>query len=164
MDSKLTFKSHISKMSCLTNFNIHNFREIRPSLTTGAALLFLHTMIFSHFEYCITSWSYASAEALKPIKSLFKRALKALDRKPLTYHYCKILPKYSLLSFENFVSFKTACLTYKILHGLPPPPLEEFIKLNTTRVTRATTRGDYAIPHESNTFAFFLFLFWPIFL
>ena len=120
--------------------------------------MFLHSMILSHIEYCLTSWSYTFDYILKPIESLFKQALKVLDKKPFTYHHCNILQKYKLLSFDNFKRFKTACLIYKSLNDLAPPPLEEnVIQMSTsatsTRVTRATARGDCEVPFRNTTFA-----------
>lgn len=157
IDSTLSFKSHVKKVTNIVKFNLHNFRQIRTSLTEGAALIFLHSMIFSHIDYCLTSWSHTGATILKPIESLFKKALKVLDKKPFSYHHCNILHKYNLLSFDNFKTFKTACLMYKALHGLAPPPLEEYIKQRTTststsRVTRATARGDCEVPRRRTTF------------
>ena len=111
-------------------------------------------MIFSHIDYCLTSWSYTGVSALKPAELLFKKALRVLDRKHLSYHHCTILEKYNLLNFENFQKCKSACLTFKVLHGLAPPPLEEFIRrrASTSRITRATGRGDCEIPFRHTTF------------
>ncbi len=36
------------------------------------------------------------------------------------------------LSSENFKTFKIACLMYKVLHGLAPPPLNNYIKYRAT--------------------------------
>ena len=37
----------------------------------------------------------------------------------------------------NFCKFSSICLIYKVLHGLAPSPLLEFIKYRPTRLTRA---------------------------
>ncbi len=124
MDSTLTFKSHIKKVSNTINFNLQNFKQIRPFLTTGAAKTYLHCMILSHINYCFSNWSFTGITTLKPIEQLYKRALKVLDKKPCSYHLCNILEKYNFFSFDNFKFFKQACVMYKVLHGLCPPPLD----------------------------------------
>lgn len=56
------------------------------------------------------------------MKSLFKKAVKILDKKSISFHHCPILRKYRILSFDHFKRFKLARL-HKILHGIAPPPL-----------------------------------------
>ncbi len=96
-------------------------------------------------------------EFILPLKSLTaQRADGVFNRKPFSFHYCHTLQKHNLPSFENFKMFKFACSIYKILHGLAPPPLGEYIKLKSTdsgrTVTRASTRGDCVILHRCTTF------------
>jgi len=76
---------------------------------------------------------------LKPIKSLFKRTLKTLNKKPMHSHYCRIINQYKILDFDNYQLFLDVCLIFKVLKGLAPPLLQDFIK---TKSSRARTRGD----------------------
>lgn len=59
-----------------------------------------------------------------------------------------------VLSFDNFKNVKYACAVYKVLHGLAPPPLSEYIKLkaNSGTTTRAATRGDCEVPYRRTSF------------
>ncbi len=93
LDPTLTFKAHIKKVSNTIKFNLQNFKQIRPFLTTGAAKAYLHCMILSHVNYCFSSWSFTGVTILTPIEQLFKRALKVLDKKTYSYHHCSILEK-----------------------------------------------------------------------
>lgn len=112
-------------------------------------------MIVSYLTYCLTSWAQASSTTLKSIQILHKQALKILDKKPKSYHHCTILTKHDLLSWDNLIKFSDACLVFKVLHGLAPPPLSEFIKQNTqsSRHTRSVSRGDCAIPYRTSSFS-----------
>ena len=125
-DSNLNFKQHVKKILHIIKFNLSNFKHIRPFLTTESAKAYMHTMIFSHITYCYTTWSHTSETILKPLKSLFKRTLKTMDKKPQHYHYCNILSKYNILDFDSQI-FMDACLIFKVLNGLAPPPLRDFI-------------------------------------
>lgn len=95
LDPTLSFRKHIKKVTNSVKYNLANFRQIRHSLTNKAALMFLHCMIFSHIDYCFTSWSLACTTALKPIDSLYKKALKTLDKKPFSFHICSQFSKFS---------------------------------------------------------------------
>lgn len=94
-------------------------------------------MIFSYITYCYTTWSHTS----EPLKSLFKRTLKIMDKKPQHDHYCNILSKYNILDFDSYQIFMDACLIFKVLNGLAPPPLRDFIGKKTR--DGVNTRGDW---------------------
>ena len=154
LDPTLSFKKHIKLTANRIKFNLQNFKQIRSSMTITSAKMFLHSMIFSHIDYCITTWSLAGNTILKPIEMLFKQSIKILDQKPLSYHQCNILGKYNMLNFGNFIHFKNCCLIYKVFHGLAPPSLSTFIKPRSDRgyCTRASFRGDLEIPLRKTTF------------
>lgn len=90
IDSNLTFRSHIKKLCNNIKFNLPNFRYARSCMSIKAANMFMHSMIFSHITYCLTTWSQASNTSLKPILSLYKQALKVLDKKSIHHHHCDI--------------------------------------------------------------------------
>ena len=154
LDSTLTFKKHVKKVTNTIKFNLQNFKQIRPFLTVSAAKSYLQCMILSHIEYCFTNWSCTGVTTLKPIEQLYKSALKVFDRKPHSYHHCNILQRYRFLSFANFKVFKQVSIIYKTLNGLCPPPLKEFIKRKPDRGlnTRAITRGDCEVPYRVTAF------------
>lgn len=81
LDPNLNFKKHIKKMRKTIKYNLANFRYRRSSLPMDVAKIFMHGLIFSHISYCITCWGQASETTIKPLKSLYKQAIKILDKK-----------------------------------------------------------------------------------
>ena len=154
MDSNLSFKTHTEKIGNRVKFNLANFRFIRNYMSTEAAKMYVHSMILTHFIYCITSWSQANSTTCKPLEALYKQTLKVLDKKPRLFHHCPILEKYSILSWDNLRRYANTCLVYKVTHDLAAPPLSAFITpLTGSYITRGVTRGDCIIPHRKSTFS-----------
>lgn len=155
IDSQLTFKAHIESISKKVKMNLATFRVIRNDMSTDAAKMFLNSMIFSHFNYCISSWSQASQSNKRPLEVLYKRAIKVMDKKPRHYHHCMILKKHNILNWDSFQRFADLCLFYKVLNNLAPPPLMEFIcqKNSRERLTRSSTRADCVIPLRNSSFS-----------
>lgn len=155
IDSHLSFKAHIEKLCKIIKFNLANFRSIRNDMSTEAALIFLHSMIFSHLNYCFTSWSQASQSAKRPLETLYKQAIKIMDKKPRHYHHCAILKKHSLLNWNSIHKFLNLNLIYKVTHDLAPAPLAEFIsqRNSSERVTRGFATGDCVIPLRRSVFS-----------
>lgn len=153
LNSNLSFKKHIKKMAKTVKYNLANFRQIRSSLSTEAAKIFLHALIFSHISYCITCWGQASQTTIRPLESLYKQALKIFDKKPLRYHHCDILHKHNLLTFENFRIFSNLCTVYKILKGLAPTCLSEFVRYRgSVRSTRIASVHSCTVPFRYSAF------------
>lgn len=153
IDSNLTFKKHIKKVSQRVRFSLANFKYIRNTMTFNAAKLYVNAMVMTHLTYCLTSWGQTNASTLKPLETLYKQTLKVLDQKPNSSHYCTILHKHKLLSWEDVIKYRNICLVFKILHGLAPPPLNSLInQRSTVQITRSTTRGDLSIPQKKSTF------------
>src|SRR4029434_3738872 len=114
IDNQLTFKKHVKKIG---------IRHLRNHMSTKAAQMYMFSLILSHINYSLPTWSTANSTTLKPVMSLYKQALKILDRKPKSHHHCSVLQKYRLLSCDNLITFKNCCLMFKIRFNLAPPPL-----------------------------------------
>lgn len=155
LDSTLSFKKQVKRVTQTAKYNLSNFRFMRNCLTSTVALHYMNAMIISHLMYCMTIWTHAKSTTMKPILSLYKQALKVLDRKPHTYHHCHILSKYRILSWENLTKYTDACLLFKVLNGKARPPLSTFVKQKTSRnrSTRSTQRGDCTVPFRSSSFS-----------
>lgn len=109
LDSSLSFKKHVKKMSNTLKYNLATFRNIRNSLTLEAAKCFLNTIIIPYFTYCISSWSQANNTTLKPLETLYKRALSKSLIKKLLYiiiaTYLKNMIYLTLIIFFSFMTF-----------------------------------------------------------
>jgi len=75
------------------NFNLRNFKQVRPFLNIKA-----------HIEYCFINWSLTIISTLKNVESLFKKAIKNFDKKPLSFHHCDILARHDFLSYMFYFS------------------------------------------------------------
>ena len=123
LDSQLKFDKHIKKLSKTLKTNLNCFRMTRQYIPLYAAQLFMHAMVFSHMSYCVTVWSQASQTTIKPITSLYKQALKIMDKKQMRWHHCIILRKYNMLSFDSFIKFSSIKLIFKCVNDLAPAVL-----------------------------------------
>ena len=109
---KLKVVSDFKYLGIILDYNL-SFKKaytVRPYLTTEAANLIMHAMIFSHI-YCFTSWSQAS------MTTLYKQTLKTLDQKPNSYHHCHKSTIYLILKALNILQMLALSLmSYMGLH------------------------------------------------
>lgn len=78
-------------------------------------------------------------------------------RKPMYFHHCNILSKYSVLSFENLNLNLDVWLISEIVHNIVTPfPIKVFFQLcteNTIKALRSAARGDCSILTRNSTFS-----------
>ena len=58
---------------------------------TEASKMYMHAMILSRINYCLTSGTHITT--LQSVERLYKQALKTLDKKSNAYHHCTIFSK-----------------------------------------------------------------------
>ena len=101
-------------------------------------------MIFSHLSFCVTSWSQAASTITKPLRMIYNRAIKILDRKPIRSHHCHVLQKLNMLSFDNFINLANLKLIHKCLHNQAPQVLSDLVVPLSAlgSVTRGASSGN----------------------
>lgn len=89
--------------------DVHNQRKGRRILKKAAET-------FTGITW-ISCWSQAGRTTFAP--------LQTGQKKPSSYHHCKIIQRYYLLTFDSFVSLEDVSLVtfhlYKVINGLAPP-------------------------------------------
>ncbi len=121
----------------IAQFNLANFRFIRNSSTSEAAVLLMNSMIIPHFTYCMTTWTQTCWSFLKPVEIIYKQTLKVLGKKNC-FHHCSILTKFSILSWEHLIQFADLVPIFKILNGFTPPVFKDYIDQIPGRYTCAS--------------------------
>ena len=154
LDNNLKFDSQVKLICKKVGPNLNCFRFIRRNLSYQAAKLYMHAMIFSHLSYCITSWSQASPTTLKPIFSIYKQAIKIMDRKPMRWHHCRTVKKHNLFTFENFMDFSVLKLFFKCLNNQVSTLFSELATRRQSShraATRSSTSGDCLVPRHKTS-------------
>ena len=110
---------------------IYQLSKVKHFLNLYVRKLFVHAQIQSIIDYGSTLWDSASANTLKPLVSLHKRALKAILLNTTLaisdYNFLSILPLKERLNYNKGV------LIHKIMSGKVPPSLTAKLSLNQSR-------------------------------
>ena len=105
--------------------------SVRPSLPVCLSLSF-RAHIQSIIDYGSTPWDSASANTLKPLVSLHKRALNAILVKNTTLAISdnNLL---SIVPLKERLNYNKGVLIHKIMSGKVPPSLTANFPLNQSR-------------------------------
>ena len=139
LDPHLKFEKHVQAVNRAAKANLYTFKMIRNCLTSHAANIFMHSMIFSYLGYCATVWSQAGLTVIRPLEMIYNRAVKILDRKPIRFHHCHVIKKLNILSFDNFTKFANLKLIHKCIHNQAPRVLGDMVE--PLGLSGSSTRG-----------------------
>ena len=95
-------------------------------------MLFFYAHIQSAIDYASTLWDSASANTLKPLKSLHKRAVKLVINKStslLTSDYKRV----NILPLDLKLTYNKGIVMHKIMRGFAPPYLSSKFSINYAR-------------------------------
>ena len=73
-----------------------------------------HCLIYSHLQYCISSWGTASKSTLPPLFILQKRSIRLLTWSGYREHTNPLFYRAKCLKLKDIYSLETAKLMYKI--------------------------------------------------
>jgi hypothetical protein len=131
IDNNLSWHDHISKISKTIAKKSYQLTRIKHFLNSQSRKLFYSAHIQSSIDYASTLWDSASANAMKPLQRVQKRAIKAVLLKTKIhnedYRSIEILPLQKRLQYNKLLFMS------KILSGRSSRNLLNRFSLNTSR-------------------------------
>ena len=166
IDDRLTFSTHISKISSKISRGIGVIRKMKQIVSREVLRQLYFSFIYSNFTYAITTYGSASRNQLKRLNNLINKSIKIVsnvDR--LTPEICKREKIFDFqMSFRYFCSIKMYQVTYLGQHNYFINKMAS-LRINHNYETRSSTSEIYSIPHYNyakcqNSFPFIGTKFW----
>ena len=122
VDHNLSWTPHITKLCKKLSQQVYQLFKIKNFLNEHTRKIFLHSYILSSINYGSTIFDSASANSLKPLISVYKRAVKAVILKSSSlqfkdYAKAGVLPLTDMLE-ENKLMFMHKIIKREIPQGL----------------------------------------------
>jgi hypothetical protein len=141
IDNNLSWKTHINNLCKNLSKRVYQLCKIKHFLNLHARKLFLHAYILSSINYCSTLFDTASANTLKPLISIYKRALKAVLLKSSSVTNSDYI-KLDILPLKNMLNINKCIFMHRILCKSVPDTLYS----NFHRHLRCSTKLQIPIP------------------
>ena len=129
IDNNLSWSDHISLLCKKVSQKLFQLSKIKHFLDVHARKLFFHAHIQSLIDYASTLWDSASANILKPLESLYKRAIKLILLKPnslTTSDYTST----DILPLKLRLEYNKAVMMHRVMTGKAPPNIRKDFPLN----------------------------------
>ena len=153
-DDKLTWKPHIQQIcSKLSSGSWARLKSIQyVDLLTLKTVYF--SFIYSHLQYCISSWGLAHANALNPLEKLHKRIIRNITSSPYLEHTTPLFFKLNLLKIHDICNLEIAKNMFQIKNKmtLHDNQIFCFVTQMYKRHTRLSSKNNYYIPRKQTDF------------
>lgn len=134
IDNNLSWSQHVLNLSKNIAKKTYQLSRIKHYLNPHARKLFYTAHIQSSIDYASTLWDSASGNAMRPLTSIQRRAIKATLLK--TKISCTDYKQLGVLPLAHRLKFNKGVLIHKILSGNAPKPLIDLFSKNSSRSSK----------------------------
>ena len=67
-----------------------------------------YSLIYSHLQYCISTWKHASKTALEPLEKLQKRIVRIITNSPSGAHTAPLYKQLNILKLNDIFKLEIA--------------------------------------------------------
>jgi hypothetical protein len=126
-DSSFGVEQHVSNVCRAAYLHIHNIWRIRKFITESSARALVQAHVVSRLDYCNSLFFGLSVSTRSKLQRVQNAAARLVTRTRKYHHITPVLMKLHWLPVEHRVRYKIELLTFKALHGLAPPYIEELV-------------------------------------
>ena len=149
IDDNLNWKQQIKEQCSKVARGSWALNQLKHFVDEQTLRSVYHCLIYSHLQYCISSWGTASKSTLAPLFILQKRSIRLLTESGYREHTNPLFYRAKCLKLKDIYSLETAKLMYKIHNNvLSFANSDKFnlIKNCYTHKTRLSHKNNFFLP------------------
>jgi hypothetical protein len=132
LDEEMKWQSHINHINKILSRNLFLLSQLKPYVDTDARLTFFYAHCLSHINYASNVWCGASANHIKHLNSLHRRAAKLILSDPsLTTEEKQ--QELGILPLDKQFLYNTAILMQKVRLNKTPTYLNDLVTPSSDR-------------------------------
>jgi len=121
LDSELSLVAHVSHITSVCYFQIHQIRLLHRSLSFEAAHVLVCALVHSRLDYCNAVLANTPQSLLAPLQSVLRSAARAVLRCLHRAGLMRLIrERLHWLPVPDRITFKLATLDYKCISGRAP--------------------------------------------
>ena len=147
IDSKLTWSDQIKNIARKVNTGISLLRRIMKLIPVSYRVIFTHSFIFPHFDYCSNVWGGGAKHLhINRLLNIQKRYARTIFNVGPRISHVSLFISLKWMDIFNRISYRRAITVYKCLNCLLPSYLNDMftnVSELSTRSTRSSSNNDF---------------------
>src|SRR3977135_128017 len=131
-DSNMTMEDHVNNICKTSYFYIRLLGKLRKFLDKEIGAMITHAFVTPRLDYCNSLLYGISSSLAAKLQHILNTAARIVTRIKIGNHIPPVLKSLHWLPVVQRCAFKTAPLTFKVIHGLAPSYLCELIRYRST--------------------------------
>ena len=132
LDKNLTMEDHVNDICKTSYFYICLLGKLRKFLNKETGAMITHAFVTSRLDYCNSLLYGVSSSLATKLQHVLNTAARIVTRTSLANHITPVLKSLHWLPVVQRCAFKTALLTFKVIHGLAPSDLSDLVRYRST--------------------------------
>jgi len=159
-DNNMTMEDHVNSICKTSYFYIRLLGKLRKFLDKETGAMITHAFVTSRLDYCNSLLYGISSTLATKLQHVLNTAARIVTRTRIGMHITPVLKSLHWLPVVQRCAFKTALLTFKVIHGLAPSYLCELISYrSTTRDLRSINNVLLDVPKSTSCIGSRAFIF-----
>ena len=130
LDSKLTFKHHISHIRSKVAKGIYILGRARKFFDEITLKDLYYAFIHPYFHYCNEVWGSTYSTYLDPLIKLQKHALRIIAGVSRNHHTFELFQRYNIIQLKNLYKFSVYLFLYKLCNKKLPYSIQSSYTFN----------------------------------
>lgn len=131
-DNNMTMEDHVNNICKTSYFYIRLLGKLRKFLDKETGAMITHAFVTSRLDYCNSLLHGISSSLTAKLQHVLNTAARIVTGTKIGNHITPVLKSLHWLPVVQRCAFKTALLTFKVIHGLAPSYLCELIRYSST--------------------------------
>ena len=131
-DNNMTMEDNVNNICKTSYFYIRLLGKLRKFLDKETGAMITHAFVTSRLDYCNSLLYGISGSLAAKLQHVLNTAARIVTRTKIGNHITPVLKSLHWLPVVQRCAFKTALLTFKVIHGLAPSYLSELIRYRST--------------------------------
>ena len=131
-DNNMTMEDHVNNICKTSYFYIRLLGKLRKFLDKETGAMITHAFVTSRLDYCNSLLHGISSSLTAKLQHVLNTAARIVTGTKIGNHITPLLKSLHWLPVVQRCAFKTALLTFKVIHGLAPSYLCELIRYSST--------------------------------
>src|SRR6218665_1817356 len=141
IDTHLTMKAHISRVSRICFYHLRRLRSIRRCLGREVTARLVSALIIWRLDYCNAILTNLPASTLAPLKIVLNAAARLVMNLGRRDHVTPTLYELHWLPIQSRIQFKLCLLVHHVIGGRSPPYISELVTPVAAIPGRASLRS-----------------------
>jgi hypothetical protein len=148
LDSELTMKEHIRRITRSCFFQLRRLRQIRRSAGPEVTKRLVSALVLSRLDYCNAALAGLPQSTIQPLQRVQNTAARLISNTGRREHISPVLKELHWLPVNLRIQYKLCLLMYLIHTDQCPQYLKEIVTTTATSATRSGLRSSDSLSYH----------------